>query len=151
MKKLLACGFLLLCFSGYTQESKDLGQIHGNFQIIAQYYNVDTIIGTPVVHEKLLENSFLNLNYTRGKFKAGLRYESYFNPLLGFAPDYKGHGIPYRYASYELDELEITAGNFYEQFGNGLILRSYIVEGLGYDNVFDGIRVKYRPISGIYL
>lgn len=88
-------------------------------------------------------NGFLNLIYTNNNFSAGLRYESYLNALQGFDPRYQGNGIPYRYASYLTDNLEITAGNFYEQFGNGLIFRSYEERGLGLDNAMDGIRLKY--------
>jgi hypothetical protein len=45
----------------------------------------------------------------------------------------------------------VTLGNFYDQFGNGLIFRSYEERGLGLDNAMDGIRLKYNPYSGIYL
>ena len=40
-------------------------------------------------------------------------------------------------ATYTIDGLEITAGNFYEQFGSGLIFRSYEEKGLGIDNAMD--------------
>ncbi len=127
------------------------GEVHGNFQAEAQYYNEDTIIGAADVPEQTLMNGFLNLNYTVGGFSAGLRYESYQNALLGFPTGYRGNGIPYRYASYTDDKMTITVGNFYEQFGSGMILRAYEERGLGYDNAIDGIRVKYNIGKGIYL
>jgi hypothetical protein len=127
------------------------GEIHGNVQVDAQYYNTDSAIGAPPVPEKMLSNGFANLNYTRGKFKAGLRYEHYLNVMQGFDPRYKGTGIPYRYASYTTDDLEVTIGNYYEQFGSGLILRVYEERGLGFDNVLDGVRVRFMPYKGIYL
>jgi len=127
------------------------GEIHGNFQIDAQYYMEDSLIGAPLVREKILANGFGNLIFTKGNFSAGIRYESYLNPLLGFDRDYKGSGITYRYASYTVEDLEVTIGNFYEQFGSGLILRSYEERSLGIDNAFDGIRLKYNPIKGVYL
>jgi hypothetical protein len=52
---------------------------------------------------------------------------------------------------YFNDELDITVGNFYEQFGNGLTLRAYWEWYLGLDNNIDGIKVHYRPIPGIVL
>jgi hypothetical protein len=122
----------------------DLGQIHGNFDLGAQYYRDDSLIGAPDVPEQVLFNGFLNLNYTKGNFRAGLRYESYQNALLGYSPKYKGNGIPYRYAGYKLGNFDFTAGNFYEQFGNGFALRSYFEPTLGVDNSFDGFRVKYN-------
>ena len=126
-------------------------EVHGNFQLDAQYYLEDSVIGAPVVPEKILSNGFGNLTFSRGNFNAGIRYESYQNALLGFDTRYKGSGITYRYASYTVEDLEITLGNFYEQFGSGLILRSYEERNLGIDNAFDGIRLKYNPWDGIYL
>ena len=127
------------------------GELHGNFQFDAQNYIEDSIIGAQKIDEKIRMNSFANLNYTRGKFKAGLRYESYLGPLVGFDSRYNGSGITYRYASYEVDNLEFTVGNFYEQFGTGLIFRSYEERGLGVDNAMDGVRIRYQPKKGIYL
>ena len=69
---------------------------------------------------------------------------------MGFSPDYKGNGIPFRYAKYSGDNLEITVGSFYEQFGNGQILRFYEARSLGFDNVLDGVRVKYN-LKGLHL
>ncbi|MGB0391732.1 MAG: DUF6029 family protein [Salibacteraceae bacterium] len=121
----------------------DLGEIHGNFDLGAQYYRDDSLIGAPTVPEQVLFNGFLNLNYTKGKFRAGLRYESYQNAMLGYSPEYKGNGIPYRYAGYTVGNFDFTAGNFYEQFGNGFALRTYFEPTLGVDNSIDGFRVKY--------
>ena len=126
-------------------------EIHGNFQVDVQYYIEDSAIGAQVVPEKVLTNGFGNLNFTRNNFNAGIRYESYLNPMLGFDTRYKGSGITYRYATYSVNELEVTLGNFYDQFGSGLIFRSYEERGLGIDNAMDGIRLKYNPWKGIYL
>ena len=96
-------------------------------------------------------NGFANINFTKGNFAAGIRYESYLNALQGFPTGYRGTGIGYRYASYKLDDIEVTAGNFYEQFGSGMVLRAYEERGLGYDNALDGFRIKYNPYRGVYL
>jgi hypothetical protein len=131
--------------------SPNLCEIHGNFQVDMQYYNPDSSIGAPAVPQKTLMNGFLNLIYTRDKFTAGIRYEAYLGALQGFDPRYKGTGLLYRFATYATDELEITAGSFYEQFGNGLVLRTYEDRGLGYDNALEGLRVKVHPHRGIFL
>jgi hypothetical protein len=170
MKKLSIAIFLsIVSFYAFSQEDgniidkitgnsdtdeKDYGQITGNFETKIQSYTVDTLIGiysADVPDEKVLSNSFLNLTYTKGRFSAGIRYEAYLNTMLGFDPRYDGHGIANRYASFTSDEFEITVGNFYEQFGNGLILRAYEEKTLGIDNAFDGVNVKYKPIPGIKL
>jgi len=130
-------------------QTNNEGQLHGNFQIDAQTYKADSTINAPEVPEKTLLNSYANLNYSKGNFTAGIRYEAYLNTLLGYDAKYNGNGIPYRFINYNNDNLEITAGSFYEQFGNGLILRAYEEKGLGYDNAFDGIRIKYQILKGI--
>jgi hypothetical protein len=146
---------LLICFAPafvFTQNLSNAGEIHGNFQMDAQYYNTDSTIGAPAVPEKILSNGFLNLIYTKGNFSAGLRYENYLNVMQGFDPRYKGNGVPYRYASYTQEGMEVTVGSFYEQFGdNGIILRSYEERSLGFDNAFDGIKLKYSPYQGVTL
>lgn len=136
-----------------TGEEKFLnrGQITGNFQLDAQYYNEDTLIGAEAVPEQVLSNGFANLLYSNGKITAGMRYESYQNVLLGFPTSYKGSGIPYRFATFTSDRLTVTAGNFYDQFGSGLIFRSYEERGLGYDNAMDGFRAVYRPREGVQI
>lgn len=136
-------------FSQNFQETLSRGQIRGNFQFDAQYYQEDTIIGAEKVPEQMLSNGFLNIVYTNGNFSTGFRYESYLNALLGFPVGYQGSGITYRYASFTQDKLSVTVGNFYEQFGNGLVFRAYEERGLGYDNAMDGVRIKYELIEGV--
>ena len=142
---------LVLTVAALPAFSQGLGgtNIHGNFEFNGQYYSPDSAIGAPEVPEKFLNNGFLNLIYEKDNFSAGIRYESYRNPLLGFERDLSGSGFTYRFINYKKDGLEVTAGNFYDQFGNGLVLRAYEERGLGLDNALDGIRVKYTPISGV--
>lgn len=128
-----------------------MGSVHGNFQIDAQYYNPDSLIGAPAVPEKMLSNAFGNINYQKGKFSAGIRYEAYNNVMQGFDSRYKGQGIVNRFARYQDDLLDITVGNIYEQFGSGLLFRTYYEPGLLYDNSLDGIRVISNPHKGVTL
>lgn len=157
MKIPLRLIFLTFCISHFTfinyskAQDKNMGQVSGNFQVISQFYQEDSLIGAQAVEEQMLMNGFANINYTIGKFNAGVRYEAYLNPLLGFPPGYKGQGIPYRFAQYNSDQFDITIGSFYEQFGSGMVLRTYEERNLGYDNALDGFRVKINPYKGIYL
>lgn len=127
------------------------GQLHGSIEIDAQYYRPDSLIGAPPVPEKMLMNTYDQLDYTNGKISAGIRYEAYDDALEGYDPRYNGSGFPYKYIDYKQDNMEVTVGNFYEQFGSGMILRSYWSPQLGVDNSFNGVRVKYNPAKGIYL
>lgn len=134
----------------FSQEN-NLGQISGSFQLDGQFYQKDSLIGAPAVPEKIGVIAYTQLFYTRGNFEAGLRYESYLTPLQGYDPRFKGSGFGNRYVKYTVKELEITAGNFYEQYGSGLILRTYNDWGLGYDNAFDGVKIRYNPYKGLVL
>lgn len=129
------------------------GQLHGNFSTDAQYYNEDEDIGAVVLPQKLGLNSWLNLIYSTEQFETGIRFESYEPRLAGYpaGQPYLGSGVGYRYVKYKLSDMEVTAGNFFEQFGQGLIFRSYEERYLGVDNAMDGLRVKYRPHRGVYL
>ena len=116
----------------------------------AQYYNPDSIIGAPPVAEKVLSNSFANIIYKKGNFTAGMRYESYRNALLGYPEGFSNQsGIAYRFAQFSSDEFDVTVGNFFEQFGTGMIFRSYENRPLGFDNAMEGVRVKFRPTYGL--
>ena len=144
--------FSLFFFNAFSQNGgNNVGQIHGNFETINQYYNPDTAIGAPPVPEKLLSSSFANIIFNKGNFTAGARFESYLNVLQGIDSKYNGTGIPYKYASYQIDNIGVTVGNFYEQFGSGMIFRSYEARSLGIDNAMEGVRVTLTPIKGIYL
>lgn len=150
MQKILI-SFVLLLFviSLKAQEQKKQGILSGNFQSDGAYYT-DTLSQNQRP-EGFGINSFANFNYSYGNFTAGLRFESYEPPLMGYDTKYRNTGIPYKYLSYRNNELEFTVGNFYEQFGSGMILRSYEEKMLGYDNAFEGAQVKYNPYTGIYI
>ena len=151
MKKIISLFVSIhFCFFSFSQES-NIGVITGDFNLNLQSYQEDSKIGAEAQDEIVLNNAYLNLNYTRSNFASGIRYESYLNALADFDPEFKGNGIMYRYATYSIDNLEITAGNYYEQLGSGLIFRSYEEKGLGIDNAMDGVRLKYVPIDGLYL
>jgi hypothetical protein len=147
----VVCSLFLLPPAFLNAQNLLGGDVHGSFQLDAQTYKADSLIGAPDVEEKMMMNGFMNVIYTNGPFTAGVRYEGYLNPILGFDPRYEGQGIPYRYLTFKKDKFDLTAGNFYEQFGNGIILRSYEEWNLGYDNSIDGFRVRIDPVTGLTL
>lgn len=149
--KVLVFALVIYCNSFVSAQTPILSNISGNFELNGQIYKADSAIEAPEVPEKFLNNAFLNLNYINGNFKVGLRYEEYLGPLLGFDDRYRGSGLTYRYAQYAVDNIDVTVGNFYDQFGNGLIFRCYEERSIGIDNSMDGIRVGFKPMKGIYL
>ena len=144
--------FLLLPSAAIAQDSYG-GQLHGNFQLDGQLYLRDEGIdptGEFYPDERFLGQGYANLVYTDGDFSGGLRYENYKNVMLGFPEGYSGEGITYRYLQFKQDNLDVTVGSFYEQFGSGMVFRSYEERGLGYDNAMDGVRVKANLAKGVY-
>lgn len=130
------------------------GQVTGNIQLDAQYYSEDDKLGitdSSLNYRKFGMNGFANVIYTNGNFSAGMRFEAYLNPMLGFDDRYEGVGVPYWFAKYKVGTLEMTAGHFYEQFGSGLILRGWEEWTLGYDNNFYGFKANFSPYQGIKL
>jgi len=158
MKKLLriTLPFVLLSCSLYVKSQDFIhnAQVSGTFQADANAYVNDKLlhINDSTLNGKILGiNGFALIHYDYKNFSAGLRYEAFLPPLLGFSPDAEGSGIANWFVNYKVDNFEVTAGNFYEQFGSGMILRSYEEWTLGYDNALDGFRVKFKPYHGIYL
>ena len=150
-------GLVLVLLAGlsvqpvFAQQALNTGNFSGYFETNGQYYQTDSAIGATEVKEKWLNNGFMVLNYSYGNLTAGVRYESYLNAIQGFDNNYRGNGIVNRYITYTGEKLTVTAGNFYEQFGSGLIFRTYWEPNLGLDNSMDGIRAVFQPRNGITL
>ncbi len=143
---LMLCGIIPSAAQGILG-----GHVTGNIQFDGQISHRDTIIGADDVPKKLLSNIRTDILYTNGDFSAGLRYEGYLGPMLGFRPDYEGQGIANYFVSYRTQNFAVTAGHFYEQFGNGMTLRAYEDRYLGIDNALRGINIMYRPFNGVIL
>ncbi len=144
-------GFLILSASKIIGQNNSNGLVSGNIQTIGQYYQEDTIINAALPEHLYGFNGFANVNYQKGDFRAGIRYESYLNTLEGYPSTFSGIGIGYRYLSWNSDNLGVTIGNFYDQFGSGMIFRAYEERQLGIDNSLDGIRINYEPLNGVNL
>ncbi len=142
--------FILLTPSlSKAQNFINKGTIQGNFYSEANYYLNDSTIATEEVPEYVRANIYANIFYRYNGFNAGLRYEAYMPPLLGYDSNYEGHGIANLFLNYTDSLYEITVGSFYEQFGNGIILRAYEDKNLGIDNSFNGFKMVVHPLNGL--
>ena len=144
-------GIAALSGSLHALGQSSLGSITGNMEATFQYLNPDTLIGATQPDSKGLLNSYMNVFYTNGHFKAGMRVESYLPRIQGYPNRFDGTGIGMRYVGYTNDYVDVTLGNFYEQFGSGMIFRAYEDRNLGYDNTVDGARLILRPVKGVEL
>ena len=149
IKKISIVCFILNIFLSFSQTNT--ATITGNIESTFQYLKADTLIGATLPPEKGLLNSYMNAFYTQGNFKAGMRLESYLPHINGYPNRFDGTGLGIRYIGYTNEIVDVTLGNFYEQFGSGLLFRSYENRALGYDNAMDGMRLIVRPIKGVIL
>lgn len=150
MRKLIFCvAALLNSLAGFGQFSA--ASFTGNMESTFQYLRADSLISATQPATKGLLNSYMNVFYTQGNFKAGLRLESYLPRIQGYPNRFDGTGIGMRYIGYANDFVDVTLGTFYEQFGSGMAFRAYEDRALGYDNVMDGMRVIVRPHAGVVL
>lgn len=146
MKKILFCAVIL--FSGLTF-AQDNGYFFGGFESNSQWLLDDDGLNFEAPEDQFRSNNYFKLDYSLGKFTAGVQYETYLpSALLGYAPVYDGeNGIGTYYLNFKNETLDITGGYFYEQFGSGLILRSWEDRQLGINNAMKGVRVAYTPLD----
>ncbi|WP_338350967.1 DUF6029 family protein [Nonlabens tegetincola] len=141
MKNYLLLAALLIAFNINAQDGTFSGGLESNSQ---WYQDDDGILNGVAPQDQFRSNNYLKLQYTQGKFTVGAQYELYQpSPLLGYFEGFEGNGIATYFATFKHKDLEITAGNFYDQFGSGLIFRTWEDHTLGIDNSIRGIRVNY--------
>jgi len=149
MKKLQ---LILLLAVTVTIQAQDFGSFSGGFVSNTQLYQDDDKTNSIAPQDKFRANSYFNLNYNYKAFTVGMQYESYNpNALLGYSPVLKGEGIATYFFNYKAHDLDITAGYFYEQYGSGMILRSWEDKQLGVNNALKGIRVKFDATKYLQL
>lgn len=97
---------------------------------------------------QIFEN-WTNLDYSKGIFSSGLRFEVFQpndpDPSISRGKEYYSD-IAYKYLSLDLTNIEygikFTAGNFYEIFSRGMILKSYEDRNIRVDNNLSGFKVN---------
>ncbi len=150
LQKIIIPG-LLFCapFAALAQSSSNGVTLHGSVKTDILFPEEDERIGTGSYSDKVLSNTYADLKMLSKYVDAGLRVEYMEQPLPGFETDFKGWGVPNIYVKGKYKGLELTAGDFYEQFGSGFILRTYEERSLGIDNSIRGGRLKVNSLKGL--
>ena len=123
------------------------GTFSGSLESNTIYYVNDKRINSIVPSYKVGSNNYLKLDYVNGRFAAGLQSEYYPHPLQGFQKELEGFGVPFKFVSWTDRNWSITAGDFYEQFGSGLVLRSWEDRQLGFNNALGGGRLAFNALN----
>ena len=146
---MVLCGAGLLAFVANAQESGRKVVLHGSVQSDVLIPEEDEKIGTGTYSDWGLANTYADLNLMSKYVDAGARLEFTEFPLPGFEPDFKGWGVPHIYVKGKLKGVDITAGDFYDQFGSGFVFRTYEERSLGIDNSLRGARVNVTGLKGV--
>lgn len=125
--------------------------VHGSVQADGLFPQEDAAIGTGSYDRTILFNTYADVNVLSEYVDGGIRAEFMKWPLPGYEPDFAGWGIPHIYLKGKFKGFELTAGDFYEQFGSGFILRTYEERSLGIDNSIRGARLKVNAVNGLRL
>lgn len=149
-----ASSIFATCLLAFLPAAAVLAQNRGTFTASLEsdsiLYFDDAAIGFSSRNTNLGSHNYLKLNYTVGAFETGLQAEYYPTPFIGYADELKGFGLPMKYLAYRKAGLNITVGDFYEQFGSGLILRAWEDRQLGLNNSIGGGRIAYRSRNDIF-
>lgn len=133
------------------KEKKDWGYLTGSLESTNHVYVEDVPNGFfPSMQPNLKDgnifatNNYLKLDYYKDRLSAGMQMEGYFPTLVGFPIAENRLSISNLYATWRDKSYSVTAGTFYEQFGSGLLFRSWEDRTLGLNNTMLGARATYN-------
>ena len=149
---------IILIFVTVASISQEKGNFFGGFESNSQWYLNDNGLkdefnnSTIQPENPLRSNNYLFLNYKNNNWSAGIQGESYQKEaLLNYNPRYEKTNIATYFVNYKKDKIDITAGYFYEQFGSGLLYRSWEDRALGINNALRGGRIIFKPTNYLTL
>lgn len=134
------------------------GQLTGSFETNTIYYVDDSVIGSEM-EDHFGSNNYLKLDYTYKNFSAGIQADAYLPALQGYElgeqPGYKKFYLSSKYIQWADRNFEVLLGDIFDQFGNGLVFRSFEDRQLGINTSLEGIRGIYRfgnyvTVKGLY-
>ncbi|MBN4065822.1 hypothetical protein JYT51_00650 [Candidatus Amoebophilus asiaticus] len=124
-------------------------QVSGDLMLNANFFQRDTSIGAAnnALYDNYLSGgeSWLTLNYRTMGFDAMVRYDAFLNSNLHNPQEPNSvQGIGFWSVRKDIQNLSLTVGSVYDQFGSGIVFRSYEDRGLGIDNSLRGLRLQYN-------
>ena len=120
------------------------GYVTGAFETNTNVYMTDVKTSASVPDGKFGSNNYLKLDYHNSRFSAGVQLEAYAPVHVGFPNILDKAALTNYYVGWTDDSFSVTAGTFYEQFGSGLLFRSWEDRALGLNNAVMGARVTYN-------
>lgn len=130
--------------SAESKSEKSRGYLTGSFETNTTVYHKDDKTSATVPDSKFGSNNYLKLDYYNNRFSAGIQLEAYSPVLVGYPGELQKAALTNYYVSWTDKSFSVTAGTFYEQFGSGLLFRSWEDRALGLNNAVMGARVSYN-------
>lgn len=127
--------------------AQEKGYLTGSFETNDHYYVADEgngLRGFEPDDDPFGSNNYLKLDYYKGKFSAGLQLEGYAPAIIGYPSELDKFKLTNFYADWKDEDFHITAGTFYDQFGSGLLFRTWEDRALGLNNALMGARFAYN-------
>ena len=145
--------YIIFLFFSSLIFSQNQPYIYGSFESNSQLLQNDQSLDFISPEDNFRSNNYFQINYQINNILAGIQYEGYLpSSLLGFYPELDNQNkITNYFIKIQNEKSDITVGSFYEQFGNGLIFRSWEDRQLGINNAIKGIKLKYYPSDNIEL
>ena len=135
----------------HAQDDNKKGYLTGSFETNTIYYRDDSKTEAKSPEDHFGSNNYLKLDYYQGKFAVGVQLEAYEPVLVGYPAELEKAKLTNYYVSWADKDFSVTAGTFYEQFGSGLLFRSWEDRMLGLNNAVMGARFtyNYKNIVGV--
>ena len=133
-----------------AQEGEEKGTLRGDLMVNSAFYIDDPRLGqfgtntTQYKNQLSSAEAWMFLNYNVKGYDFNLRYDLFHNsPLLNPVEAYTSQGLPFFNMSKEIEDLKITVGSFYDQFGSGILFRAYEDRVIGLDFAMTGVKLEY--------
>lgn len=147
----LGIGLTVFCGSLQAQNASKFGRFTGSLESGLGFYVDDPKLSQREDKARFGTNTFVNLGYEYKDLRLGLQYDVYEPALIGYSDEWDGNKLMQGFLAYETDTWSLTAGSFYEQFGSGLLFRTYEDRTLGVNTAMMGGLLRFRPTSWLSL
>lgn len=153
MKKTITLIFGTMLLSCVCLQAQDKGYVSASLESNNHFYVDDPVNDNFTVSSALPQikeggfyasNNYLKIDYYNGRLSAGTQLEGYFPHTVGYPNNLNNMTLSNLYVNWKDDSYSVTVGTFYDQFGSGLLFRSWEDRALGLNNAIVGARATYN-------
>ena len=154
LKKLFGLALALLATLAVSAQVRvGEGQLSGSFESNSIYYQDDSGLGAAgtAPDDRFGSNNYMKLDYMNGRFSAGLQIDAYLPALQGYEigqqPGAYHFYLSSKYIQWQDHNYSVRVGDIFDQFGSGLIFRSFEDRQLGFNNSIETVLTCTCPRS----